>query len=477
MLDRFSVKNFKAFQEAEIKIAPITIIVGPNNAGKSSLIQAIILLQQTLLHNPNNYTFYEGASNSLGEQTIDIGNFTEIINHLAFDNKIGFKLGFSENSVEFNYRISEEKDVYVSDFLCDLGDFQYSLRNLSIEDYSKKDFNINNIHKFSIELDKYFWNCDIAKVEINPKVYREGFFFHIASFTPAEDSLMSYYKKRIIEQTGESLSNSEVKDEYIVNKILTDVLKSIEHYNKITRSSYSAFQRIKKDFSNIKYIGPIRKTAERSYIIENFKGLSFNGEHTTQILATDHELRNRVEHYLKKMGIAENIQIYLRSPIQRSFEFKLKTKGAERGVNFKDVGCGICQILPVIVQSLMTKDESLVILEQPEVHLHPKTQADLADFFVEVASKNNRFLIETHSDFLIERLRYRVATEDLRFEDLAVYYIDHDNTTNSAKVTKIIINKQGQYQNIPPGYLTNFRMIETSNMTRKLLENLSRDKK
>jgi Uncharacterized conserved protein len=467
------VKDFKAFKEAQITFGPITVIVGPNNSGKSSLIQAINLIQQTLLRNPNNYMFNTNVLDNSSEQNIDAGSFSEIINHNSIDKKLEFKLFFTENHIEFSLRENEEKNVYVSDFHCGIRGFQYSLRNLSIGDYNKEDFNINNIDKFYLEIDNYFDKKDAIKLKINPIVYREGFFFHIASATPAEDSLMSYYKEKKDEQMRGIEFRPDIEDDIVINEIINDIVKSIEQYNKISRCSYKAFQMIKKDFSNIKYIGPIRKTAERSYGIGDFKDLGFGGEHATQVLALERGLKGQVESYFKQMGIAEKIQIYLREDTQRSFEFKLKTVNSKRGVNFKDVGCGTSQVLPIVVQSLMAKDESLVILEQPEVHLHPKTQAELADFFVEIASQNKRFLLETHSDYLIERLRFHVAKGHLRPEDLFIYYVDYNPQTISSEVIRVEINSHGQYVNLPKGYVTNFRVRETKNMTEAMLKNLN----
>jgi predicted ATPase len=158
---------------------------------------------------------------------------------------------------------------------------------------------------------------------------------------------------------------------------------------------------------------------------------------------------------------------------QKSFELKLKTACSERGVNLKDVGCGTSQILPIIVQSQMTQKESLIIIEQPEVHLHPKTQAELADFFSNIATDKNRFLIETHSDYLIERFRYHIANGDIQPEDLFIYYIEQDATSKSSKVTRIEINSKGQYLNMPQDYIANFRLKEMKNITSTILKNLT----
>lgn len=477
MLDKFHLKNFRAFEEAEITIGPITVIVGPNNSGKSSLIQAILLIQQTLLRNPNNYTFNLNTADSSGEQTIDAGSFTEIINNnLENQDQIDFKLYFTDTKVEFSLKEDEKNNIYINNFLCNTGEFQYSLKNLSMHDYDITDFNINNIAKFSIDLDQYFMNTNITQLEINPRIYREGFFFYISSATPALDSLMNYYSIKKSEQDIQEKSEILIKSEVTIAKIINDMVKSIDQYNRLARLSYNVYQEIRKDFLNIKYIGPIRKIAERSYsIAEVVKDIGFCGEHAAQILALRDErlLQNKVEKWFQQLDVADKMQIYIRDKTQQgSFELKIKTRNSKLGVNYRDVGCGTSQILPIIVQSLMAKDESLVILEQPEAHLHPKAQAELADFFIKTASENKRFLIETHSDYLIERLRYYVANKQLRPEDLFIYYVGQNPTSASAEVSRIQISSDGQYLNLPDDYITKFRFIEMQNITKKTLQNL-----
>jgi predicted ATPase len=477
LLDRFCIRNFKAFRKADIKIKPITILVGPNNSGKSSLIQAINLVQQTLLKNPNNYMINVGSSNSQGEQMIDAGSFSEIISHSAQDKKITFELYFSEKHIKFSLKENGDTDVYVSDFLYNSCDLQYSLENLSLDDYNKKDSSLKNIDKFHIELDKYFKYSNIAKLNTDSKINREGFFFYITSIAPIGSSLQNFFQEQLSAQMEEEIPESELIKKATFDTLIKDMVESLENYRKISTNSYNSFQKIKKDLSNIGYIGPVRQLAERSYSIGSYKDMGFGGEHATQILAMNRELRTKVEQCFKKMSIAENLQIDIRNEKQRSFEFKIKTACSDRGVNFKDVGCGTSQILPVIIQSLMAKEESLVMLEQPEVHLHPKTQAELADFFVNIASRNNRFLIETHSDYFIERLRYHVATGAFRSEDVLIYYIESDPIKKCSIPIKIEINSKGQYNDLPQGYITNFRLGETKRMTGVLLKNLNEENK
>lgn len=224
-------------------------------------------------------------------------------------------------------------------------------------------------------------------------------------------------------------------------------------------------------FNNIKYIGPLRHPANRSYEMGLYNYVGVMGEHAVQILANNPELKDNVEKLFGVMDIADALRIS-GSNTEKNFEFRVKTKITTDGVNFADIGCGTSQILPIIVQSLMPNKESLIIIEQPELHLHPRVQASLADFFVKLASEKQKLLLETHSDYLLERLRYNIIEGNIRTEDVAIYYIEQNEDIKSSTVTKININSKGQYSNLPEDYITNFKLEETRNLARKLLENL-----
>ena len=206
--------------------------------------------------------------------------------------------------------------------------------------------------------------------------------------------------------------------------------------------------------------------------------VGLEGEHAVQILARNSTVRTKVENSLKNIGIAESIDISPHEK-QKIFEMKLKTKISEKGTNFADLGCGTAQIMPIMVQSFIGRKDSLLLIEQPELHLHPKMEADLADFFVKAVSEGKRFLLETHSDYFIERIRYNIMDGSIASEKVAIYYIEQDKAKKSSTVTEIRINSKGQYStsnlpdgNLPDGYLTNIRAQETDKMTKKLLENL-----
>jgi predicted ATPase len=128
-----------------------------------------------------------------------------------------------------------------------------------------------------------------------------------------------------------------------------------------------------------------------------------------------------------------------------------------------DVGFGISQILPVIVQGFLSLDDSLTMIEQPEIHLHPKMQAELADLFIDIVngatiqkggifskkqkeSPQKYLLIETHSEYLLHRLRRRMSEGKISSQDVAIYFIAPPRDKNSsAKIQEKDVSPDGSF--------------------------------
>lgn len=122
-------------------------------------------------------------------------------------------------------------------------------------------------------------------------------------------------------------------------------------------------------------------------------------------------------------------------------------------MNLADVGFGISQILPIIVQGFTSPPDATLLLEQPEIHLHPKAQFVMGDLLVDIAKTNRRLIIETHSDLLIERVCKHILLKDdtkITPEDIIIYYFEP--TKEGTIVRPITVNKNAQYEDFPEGF-------------------------
>jgi predicted ATPase len=129
-----------------------------------------------------------------------------------------------------------------------------------------------------------------------------------------------------------------------------------------------------------------------------------------------------------------------------------------------DVGFGISQILPVIVLCFYVPEGSVVILEQPEIHLHPAVQAGLADVLIDaIKLRRIQVLVESHSEHLLQRLQRRIAEEQLDAENVALYFCEPVGDHN--RLTPLRVNKLGFISNWPQGFFGQ-PLEETVAMTR-----------
>jgi predicted ATPase len=196
---------------------------------------------------------------------------------------------------------------------------------------------------------------------------------------------------------------------------------------------------------SMEYLGPIRPEPQRIYTLDKLfgqrllkRGLSawrdFLGDEVGQ------EKVSEIKSWLQHLGLGEEIELE-KTELKRTSvtisALRVYEALTRPSINLSDMGYGASQVLPVIVQSVLAKEGSLVIIEQPELHLHPRAQAQLADLFIKMKSIGVRFLIETHSENLLLRFRRRIAQTSGRVSegahvpleraDLKAYFVERQN--------------------------------------------------
>ena len=136
-----------------------------------------------------------------------------------------------------------------------------------------------------------------------------------------------------------------------------------------------------------------------------------------------------------------------------------RVKGPRR--NLIDVGYGVSQVLPVVTELLRSSRRSIHLLQQPEVHLHPSAQAALGRLFCRVADPQRQLIVETHGDYLLDRVRMDVRDRegDLKPDDVSILYFERQDP--DVKIHSLRIDEEGNVLGAPPGY-RRFFMEESS---------------
>ncbi len=235
-----------------------------------------------------------------------------------------------------------------------------------------------------------------------------------------------------------------------------------------------ANQLLPPDFSlNTDYIGPFRKLPERSYSrYENCGVTKFgiHGENSYSFLIqdslNDRSLSNHVSNWYKTNFSGWEVNVNKeKAPF---YQIDLQHEGSSVGINIKDVGQGMSQALPLVTRAMMpVEDDTLIILEQPELHLHPAAHGNLAELFVKSVQEDpkKKYLIETHSQNFLLRTRYLVANGILDCDDLKIYSVEFDVETGISHLVSIDVDNEGNVSFWPEG-IFNESFEEARNIAR-----------
>jgi AAA15 family ATPase/GTPase len=202
---------------------------------------------------------------------------------------------------------------------------------------------------------------------------------------------------------------------------------------------------------------PIRTKPKRTY--DPLKSIyDPEGSHVPMVLnkilsekENGSALRQALESFGKASRLFKSIEAKHKGN-KDSDPFQLGVKMTGPSFNLVDVGYGVSQVLPIIVDIILNPSDSTFLLQQPEVHLHPQAQAELSSFLASVAKEQNKnFIIETHSDYIIDRIRMDVRDKKyLNPDDVAILYFENQN--GNVKIHKLELDEYGNITNAPPTY-------------------------
>lgn len=299
---------------------------------------------------------------------------------------------------------------------------------------------------------KYSSNSKFPEIDTNIRVDEKDF------ITFREFLLQLYllrkYSDKHIKTDDIALVNKEIEKIYKLEsklKELSDFLENVVDSLYLLKNSLISY------FKDLYYIGPLRNIPERYYSIlgEMAKDVGFKGEYVPYILKQSQENKelkkiiNKVAYWLEQFEMAKETDIKRYKEIEFiSILFKEYFSGLK--VNITDMGVGTSQILPIIIEGFIINEGSVLLIEQPEIHLHPKAQSILGDLFIDIMKEDKYLIIETHSEHLMQRIQRRIAECEISKEDVNFYYITMSK--DGSIIKKITLNDNGIFENIPDGF-------------------------
>lgn len=465
-MNSFRLQNVKAFLDSgTVQLRPITLIIGQNSSGKSSLLRFPLVLKQTFLDDSEAPLLFYGKS-------IDYGNFEDVVFGHDVNQTMEFELSIPSSDL-LTYLPSPT-------FFNDIDQIQEKLQN---------------IQKLTLEFSISFSD---NKIRVEKSILSTAGEVLIAVVKDTSLDEDTAFKFGISPEGGMFLAGAPdvyhgFFEKFLISPLLFTLMKSIlansnendaEHeqktydfYETLVRAILVYFNDLAKETN---YIGPSRLSAERSYRYKenavNYVGRE--GEFAPVILAQDQRSGGNILANVSNW-LSEHLNLTLEVDAS-SDTFKLMVAnvsgdpdgGKSQPVrnNLIDVGHGLSQLMPIIVQVFMDREPNrqarrklshsrhLNLIEQPELHLHPAAQAALADLFIagiHGSSKGEEakrtYLIETHSEHMLLRLRRRIVEGTLDPNDVAIYYTEKNADGKSVDVRRLEIEPDGSIPDWPEG--------------------------
>lgn len=405
-LTAISFEKYKAFPAREfIEVRPLTILIGRNNSGKSVIARLPLLLARSLSERAE-------SPLELEFNGLDFGaSFLDLIHNRIPHGAVGVGATFSseDESIEFWAKIQhfiEYKLQIVASF---------ELRQMGIPKATLSWIGKNPLkEETAYHIEETGQKCQASFRGLFP-----------VSIQPVDNSQ---------EQRTEMQ-----KQQALIQQIRNSLATAIE---------------------DIAYLGPFRKEPERMYRFPGgqIRDVGFSGAKAPELLASDSlhqggKVLDAVSSWFSKHLGGWSLDVF---PRDDAFSLVLrKPEEPSVEINIADVGTGIAQILPIVVQrqlkSVTEGGGYTEIVEQPELHLHPSAHTALADLYVEAAKQPGvRFIVETHSENFLLRIRRRVAEGKLNPDKVIIYWID-DKPGRRSRVQPIHIEADGEVDTWPTG--------------------------
>ena len=432
MLTNVQLANFKSWDDTvSIRLAPITVFFGRNSSGKSSLLQAFLMMKQTAESLDPRQVLDLGGSESYA----DLGTYRDIVQD--HDERQHVRLRFSwtvADVVHLRQVGNRPLSTDAFSFLAEVGQETGKSQQLP-------------------EIVVYEMKYDIGRQDRSVGLVRKD---------RGEFEL---------ETRGLTITRRRGRPSILPGPVKCYGFPDAV-YNAYQNADFLADLSLRFDelMSGISYVGPLRERPQRSYQWRGSSPASVGprGENTVAaILAARRQNRKvgrestpgrpyrsfetNLGFWLHRLGVIDKFVVEEIAPGTDLYELRVTVSGGTTRVSVTDVGFGVSQVLPVLVQVFYAPSGSSIILEQPEIHLHPAAQSELGDVLIAaLEDREVQLLVETHSEHLLRRLQRRVAEGRISHDDIALYFVESKN--GRSEIRQLIVDQYGNIVNWPSDF-------------------------
>lgn len=427
MLKHLEVTNFKAWHRLRMPLGKVTGLFGENSSGKSSVLQFLLLLKQTKNATDRGLVLDFGGPSEL----VNLGKYQDLVHKGGEDAEIDWTLDWElksplriANPLRGRYAVLMEGDrLQVSS--------RVGLKGKALEARFLK------------------YNFSDTVFSIEPKTVNRSE-FSLTSDGPS--------KTTFIRNQGRGWAlPGPVKTHLFPDQAFT--------YYQNTRFLSNFEAEYEELMDSIFYLGPLREHPQREY---RWSGASPadvgpRGEHSidAMLAATAREwtgnlaprrrhktFQEMMAYWLHDLGLIDSFEIREIAPGSNLYQACVRKSDGSPEAMLTDVGFGVSQVLPVLVLLYYVPEGSIILMEQPEIHLHPSVQSGLADVMLAVATHRRvQIIVESHSEHLLRRFQRRAAEGDIPASDLRLYFVS--NSDGVAELSDLKLNEFGQIENWP----------------------------
>ena len=447
MIENLRIQNFKSWQDTgDMQFSKITGFFGPNSSGKTSILQLLLMLKQTAESSDRTQVL------NFGDDTtpVNLGTFRDVVHH-----------GVSQSA---------------SDGTTSSSSIDWSLvwrlpKPLTVSSTESKDGTLFSPLKMTFQA-SVFENRDKELARLISQSFRYSFKDKARDFSfGMQRKSNSRNEYDLIHDGFEPIRTqgrpwplpvpikcygfpSQATGYYQNTQFLPDFNLAFEEF-----------------LGRVFYLGPLREYPQRQYIWGGGQpsDMGRRGERVIDALLASRNrgkkiplgpgrsrksatLEEYVAKWLRDLGLIHSFAVQALTGGSNLYEVRVKKTASSPSVLITDVGFGVSQVLPVLTLCFYVPEGSTIILEQPEIHLHPMVQAGLADVFIDAINKRNiQIILESHSEHLLTRLQRRIAEEEVAPQDAALYFCERDESSTS-KIVPLELDLFGNIKNWPKDF-------------------------
>jgi predicted ATPase len=437
-----NAQNFKSWRNTgEVELAPVTGFFGTNSSGKTSLLQMLLLLKQTTASADRRQVLNLGGDD---RSPVSLGLVRDVVFGHDLDLPLSLEFGWTPpNAIAPPNPVDPSEPLFVANHLTFSTEVAVRQEQLYVE--------------------RFGYQCDNTSVEMvsskAPRHRRDPEYQLTATVAGRRDFLTRV--------TGRPWNLPPPAKCYGFPDEVLAYFQNSEFVGSLELELERQFG------ERLFYLGPLRSYPERQYTWQgsrpadvgrtgdraieallasrlrgktNARKLNARGRAVRRITVEEH-----VAGWLKDLDLISSFDVERISEEADIYRVLVRRSPGSTAVLLTDVGFGVSQILPVLVLLAYVPEGSTVLLEQPEIHLHPAVQAGLADVILEAARMRRvQVLVESHSEHLLKRLQRRVAEESADAANIALYFCDHDGAASS--IQRLSLNLLGEIDNWPQNF-------------------------